>query len=493
MKVLITIALSVALAGCAVGPNYRRPTIAAPTQWNAAAARGTKSGAPVDVDQWWQSFHDAELDSLIRRAVAANYDLAQATARVEEARAAVGQARSNYNPQINANTSATRDRQVGVGLVPSSGRVSPVLFPYETTKYSGDLSLSWELDLFGRIRRGVEAAKDDLAAYEQDRRNVIVALLGDVGRYYANLRGDQLRLEIAEKNIAIAMDTRDLTRDLARAGQATERDAAQAEAQLEVVCAQVPVINTNIQMSIHRLGVLLGEMPGALEEELATKGPIPPAPPEVPTGVPSDLLKRRPDIQRAEAQLAAATARVGEAKADYFPRFTLSGNAGREAQQLHDLTLGLGNFFSVGPAVSVPVFTGGKIRSNVAVQDARVKEALAAYHSAILNAFEETENALVSFGNEQDRRDRLSATIAADQDAFELTSVQYRAGLSDFLTVLDAQRELYANQDLLAQSQTQVTSSLIGLYKALGGGWSVSVRDRDLAARVVDADAAGNR
>jgi outer membrane protein TolC len=191
--------------------------------------------------------------------------------------------------------------------------------------------------------------------------------------------------------------------------------------------------------------------------------------------VPSDLLQRRPDIQRAEAQLAAATARVGQVRADYFPRFNLFGDVGHESTQLHNLTLGLGNFFSIGPSVSLPVFTGGRIRSNIAVQEACVKGALAAYHSAILIAFEETEDALVSFGNEQDRRDRLAATVEADETAFELANVQYKAGLTDFLTVLDAQRELYSNQDLLAQSQTRVTASLIGLYKALGGGWSVSL------------------
>ena len=474
MKALTMIVLSALMAGCAVGPNYQRPLVPAPPQWSAAEARGTKPGVPVELDQWWRSFHDPELDSLIQRAVAANYDLAQATARVEEARASLGLARSSYSPQINASSSATRDRQIGAGLVPSPSGAVPVRFPYEINEYSSSVSLSWELDLFGRIRRGVEAARADLAATEQDRRNVLVALLGDVGRYYTTLRGDQLRLEIAQKNIAIAQDTLGLTQALVRAGQATERDAAQAAAQLEVVRAQVPVINTNIQVSIHRLGVLLGEPPGALEEELATKTSFPPAPPEVPTGVPSDLLQRRPDIQRADAQLAAATARVGEAKADYFPRFTLLGSAGREATQLHDLTLGLGNFFSAGPSVSVPVFTGGKIRSSVAIQDARVKEALAGYHAAILTAFEETENALVSYSNEQNRRDRLTATLQADQEAFGLATVQYRAGLSDFLTVLDAQREMYSNQDLLAQSQTQVTSSLIGLYKALGGGWSIS-------------------
>ncbi len=190
--------------------------------------------------------------------------------------------------------------------------------------------------------------------------------------------------------------------------------------------------------------------------------------------MPSDLLERRPDIQRAEAQLAAATARVGEAKADYFPRFTLLGNAGRQAVQLHDLTLGLGNFFSAGPSVSLPVFTGGKIRSNIAIQDARVKQASASYQATVLKAFEETENALVAYGNEQDRRDRLAAAVEANQTAFDLANVQYRAGLTDFLTVLDAQRELYSTQDLLAQSQSQVATSLVALYRALGGGWSIA-------------------
>jgi NodT family efflux transporter outer membrane factor (OMF) lipoprotein len=473
MKALTTIALCILLTGCAVGPNYHRPLVSIPGQWTASNAQGTKPGAPVDVDQWWRSFHDAELDSLIQRAVAANYDLAQASGRVSEARASLGAARSGYSPQVNAGSSVTRDRQIVVGLVPRPGGTAQDRFPYETSVYSGDLSLSWEVDLFGRIRRGVEAARADLATAEQDRRNLLVALLGDVGRYYASLRGDQLRLEIAEKNIAIAEDTLSLTRALVRGGQSTQRDAAKAEAQLEVVRSQVPVLRTSIEASIHRLGVLLGDPPGALEEELATMVAIPPAPPEVPTGVPSDLLQRRPDIQRAEAQLASATARIGVAKADYFPSFKLLGDAGRQATQLHNLTLGLGTFFSAGPSISVPVFTGGKIRSNVAIQDARVKEALATYHASILTALEETENALVSYSNEQDRRDRLAATVEADQEAFELATVQYKAGLSDFLAVLDAQREMYTNQDLLAQSRAQVTANLIGLYKALGGGWSI--------------------
>ena len=197
-------------------------------------------------------------------------------------------------------------------------------------------------------------------------------------------------------------------------------------------------------------------------------------PPDVPAGLPSDLLERRPDIQRTEAQLAAATARVGQAMADYFPRFTLLGTAGRQASQLHDLSLGLGNYFSVGPSISLPLFTGARIRSNVAVQDARLKQAAITYESTVLAALEETENALVNYATEHDRRDRLDAAVSANKTALELANVQYKAGLSDFLTVLQSERDLDATQDLLAQSQASISTDLIALYKALGGGWSVS-------------------
>ncbi len=193
----------------------------------------------------------------------------------------------------------------------------------------------------------------------------------------------------------------------------------------------------------------------------------------MPVGLPSDLLARRPDIKSAEAQIAAATARVGVAKADYFPTFTLFGTAGRQAAQLHDLTLGLGNFFAAGPSVSVPVITGGRIRSSVAVQNARVKEATVLYQKTVLGSLEETENALTTYSEEQARREHLQATVHASQDALDLANTQYRAGLVDFLTVLDSERTLFQNQDLLAQSQTALVTDLVALYKALGGGWGV--------------------
>jgi NodT family efflux transporter outer membrane factor (OMF) lipoprotein len=320
----------------------------------------------------------------------------------------------------------------------------------------------------------VQAATADATAAEENRRDVLVILLGDVGRVYAQLRGFQRRLEIANKNIKTQQDTLDLTSARAKAGLATELDVSRAVAQLESTRAVLPSLLSGIDVSIHRLSVLLGEEPGALRSELEKVSPIPSAGPEVDVGLPSDLLKRRPDIRRSEAQLAAATARIGEAKADLFPRFVLTGTAGRQATQLHDLTLGAGNFFSAGPGISLPLFTGGRIRSNIAVQTSRQREALIGYQSTVLNALEEVENALVSYSQEQERRDRLNEAISHSQLAVDLATEQYKAGLVDFLSVLDAQRDLYANEDQLVQSQTTVTTNLVGLYRALGGGWSAS-------------------
>lgn len=471
---LILIASCLFLSACAVGPNYRRPVTSVPPQWTAPATTGTRAGVEPAEDEWWKSFNDQELDSLIHRTAASNYDLKLSLARVQEARAAAGIARSSLYPQVAAGVSAERVRQNGVGLVPSAQSPRSVrsqTFPYEINDYQGRFDASWELDVFGRIRRQVQAASAEVHAADEDHRNLLITVFGDVGRYYAELRGDQLRLAIANKNVAVAEDELKLTRDLAQAGQVTQRDVAQAEAQLESVRAQIPQLNSAIETSIHRLSVLTGQQPGALENQLGAQSVLPVLPPDVPVGLPSDLLTRRPDIKSAEAQLAAATARVGVAKADYFPTFTLFGTAGRQAAQLHDLTLGLGNFFAAGPSVSVPVFTGGRIRANVAAQNARVKEAEALYQKAVLTSLEETENALTGYAEEQSRRDHLQATVRASQDALDLANTQYRAGLADFLTVLDSERTLFQNQDLLAQSQTALAIDLVALYKALGGGW----------------------
>ncbi len=476
---LLATAFSLLLVGCAVGPNYKRPQVTVPNQWTVAPARGTSTKSP-ETDAWWSSFKDPALNSLIERPVDRNLDLKLALERVQEARAASGIARSGYFPSIDANVSTTRLRggfnQGVIRAVPSSTEPNArpnLISPFETNVFQGNLSASWELDVFGGIRRSVQAATADAMAAEENRRDVLVILLGEVGRVYAQLRGFQRRLEIANKNIKTQQDTLDLTTARAKAGLATELDVSRAAAQLESTSAIVPTLRSGIDVSIHRLSVLLGEEPGALHSELEKASPIPSTGPDVEVGLPSDLLKRRPDIRRAEAQLAAATARVGEARADLFPRFVLTGAAGRQATQLHDLTLGLGNFFSVGPGISLPLFTGGRIRSNIAVQTSRQRAAEISYQSTILHALEEVENALVNYSEEQERRDRLNQAVEQSQLAVELATEQYRAGLVDFLSVLEAQRELYASEDQLVQSQASVTTNLVGLYRALGGGWSV--------------------
>lgn len=469
VRVLTAIAgLTLLVSGCAIGPRYQRSAVAVGKQWTAPETRGIVAGEPAA--EWWTTFKDPQLASLVKRAVDGNFDLQLATARVNEARAARGVARSGLFPSLGAGVSATHNRQRAVAAPASLG--GPVrTTQVELDNFEGHFDATWELDVFGRIRSGLRAASADTVATEEARRDVFVTLLGEVGRIYTELRGLQLRLAIAEKNIHTQQDTVEVTQARSKAGLATDLDVERAMAQLETTRSAVPTLQSGILAAIHRLSLLIGQNPGSLSAELTASAPVPVTPPEVPIGLPSDLLERRPDVRRSEGEIVAATARVGEAKAAYFPRFVLSGTAGRQASELHDITLGVGNFFSAGPAISVPIFTGGRIRSNIRIQDARLQQTVIRYRSAVLSALEETENALVSYSNEQSRRERLESAVRANEEAVKLSNERYRAGLTDFLSVLDAQRELYANEDLLAQSRTAQTVDLIALYKALGGGW----------------------
>jgi outer membrane protein, multidrug efflux system len=386
-----------------------------------------------------------------------------------------GIAKSGFYPSVGATGSASRVRQRIATVNGGNPATAPSFVSVELNNFEVGFDASWEIDVFGGIRNEVKAASADVRASQEARREILVTLLGDVARSYADLRGFQLRLQITEKNIQTQRDTVDLTKSRAAGGLATELDVSRAVAQLETTRAVVPSLQSAMESSIHKISVLLGEEPGALQKELEDSAPVPVVPPNVPVGLPSDLLKRRPDIRQADAAIAAAAARVKVAKADYFPRFTLLGSAGRQATQLHDLTLGMGNFFSAGPAISLPIFTGGRIRSNVAVQNARWKEAQVLYQSTVLNSLEETEDALVNYSQEQERRDLLESAVSQSRVALELSTELYKSGLVDFLTVLDAQREVYSNEDLLAQSQTAVTTYLVALFKALGGGWESSL------------------
>jgi len=441
-----------------------------PAQFHEQAAGASAEPA---VEQWWRSFHDAELDSLIARAARANLDLRIAASRLVEARAARGVARSALLPSIEASQSPQRVRGgLTQGLFrPNAGSQSSLLAPFETNVFQQGFDASWEIDFFGGKRHALEAATADVAAAEEARRDTLVSLLAEVARNYGELRGAQRRLEIAGQNIKLQTDTLDLTKVRFEAGLGTRLDVERQLAQLAATQATVPALEQARQMSIHRLSVLLGEEPGTLNGELTEAKPLPATPPVVPVGLSGDLLKRRPDIRRADAEVAAASARVGVAHSDFFPKITLTGVAGRQGTSWPGLTLGAGNFFSVGPAIKLPLFTGGRLRANMETQKQRLSQAQLEYQGAVLRALEETENALTSYGREQERREHLHVSAKASQEATQLANELYTSGLADFLTVLDAQRQQLGIEDDLVRSDTAVVTNLVALYKALGGGW----------------------
>ena len=465
--------------GCAVGPNFQPPKTTPPAQWSAPQAGGETNLEP-SLDSWWKSFNDPQLDSLVERAVRTNQDLRIAEARVREARAFYRIASSQLWPTVDAGGSYARENQSKnqpiLGSLPM-----PSGIPYENNVYQAGFDASCEIDVFGGNRRAVEAGKAEVAAAEFGRRNVLVTLLGEVARNYVELRGCQRRLEIATNNLATQQEALALAQNRFNNGLTSDLDVQQAATILANTRAAIPMLETGIQDYIHRLGVLLGQPPEALLAELSAPAPIPSAPPIVPAGLPSDLLRRRPDIQQAERQLAASTARIGVATADLFPKFSLTGVAGYESTSASDWFSGGSKFWSIGPTVQWRIFDAGRIRANIRVQDARQEQALAAYEKTVLLSFEDVENSLVAYAKEQIRRRSLEDAVASSQDSLHLANQLYGNGLASFINVLDAERSLYQAQDALVQSDKAVTQNLISLYKALGGGWETLEQPPQLA------------
>ncbi len=456
------------LSGCAVGPNYRAPQTKAPAQWNESLAGGETNSA-ITTTEWWTNFNDSELDLLVGRAVLSNLDLRIAQARMREARAQYGIASADLWPTVDGSSSYARQRQSQhqpvIGAVP----LSPDLF--ENNVYKAGFDASWEIDVFGGKRRAKEAAGAQVSASEFGRRDVLITLLGDVARNYVDLRGYQGRLAIALENIEAQERTLAITRDRFAKGLSSDLDVQQASTVLATTRAQVPTLESSIQTAMHRLEVLLGQQPGTLQAELTQASPIPAQPPVVPVGLPSELLLRRPDIRQAERQLAAATANIGAAKADLFPKFFLTGAAGFESVSASDWFTGGSKLWSVGPTMQWRIFDAGRIRGNIKVQNARQEAALATYEKTVLTAFEEVENGLVLYAKEQVRRRSLQDAVVSSQKSLDTANKLYANGLTDFLRVLDAERSLYQSQDSLVQSDRTISANLISLYKSLGGGW----------------------
>ncbi|HXJ56384.1 MAG TPA: efflux transporter outer membrane subunit [Verrucomicrobiae bacterium] len=456
------------LPGCAVGPNYRAPQTKAPAQWNESLAGGETNSSLTTIG-WWTNFNDSELDSLVGRAVRSNLDLRIAQARVREARAQYGIASGDLWPTLDGSSSYARQRQSEhqpiLGSFPLPSNV------FENDVYQAGFDASWEIDVFGGKRRAKQAAGAQVSASEFGRRDVLITLLGDVARNYVDLRGYQGRLAIAHENIEAQEKTLAITRDRFAKGLSSDLDVQQASTVLATTRAEVPTLESSIQTSMHRLEVLLGQQPGSLLAELSQASQIPAQPPVVPVGLPSELLLRRPDIRQAERQLAAATANIGLAKSDLFPKFFLTGAAGFQGVSARDWFTSGSQFWSVGPTMQWRIFDAGRIRSNIKVQNARQEEALAVYEKTVLTAFEDVENGLVLYAKEQMRRRHLEDAVASSQKSLDTANKLYANGLTDFLRVLDAERSLYQSQDALVQSDRTISANLISLYKSLGGGW----------------------
>ncbi len=452
-----------ALTGCAaVGPDYTRVKPDAPDEWHAELQGGLTAGSlePETLAQWWSMLNDAELDSLVARAVKGNLDLKNARSRVREARALRGIRKANLFPSLDAEALASKQRSSE-----NSGTGT------DSKLYTADFDAGWELDVFGGVRRSVEAAQASLEATQEDLYNVLVSLVAEVALNYVEVRTFQARLAVTEANIKTQQKTYDLNQSRYEAGIIDELAVQQSLRILESSRSQIPALMTGLDAAKNRLAVLLGEEPGKLHRELAARRPIPELPKTVVIGIPAETLRHRPDIRRAERNLAAQTARIGVATADLYPKFRLFGTIGLESLSSEDFFEWASRTWSIGPGVSWNIFRGGAIRENIEVQTARQEQAMIQYEAAVLKAQEEVENILVAYAKEQLRRESLSKAATAAQRAALVAQDQYQAGLVDFNNVLDAQRSLLILQDELDQSNGAVISNLVRLYKALGGGW----------------------
>jgi len=465
------IACIASCGGCLVGPDYHPASADAALTWSSPVIDGlTDSAAPPS--SWWASFHDAELDSLIQRAERSNLDLLAEEARLRQARAVREGSAADFWPSLDATGSYARARQSQnqplIGALPL-----PPNFPFEYSVYQAGFDASWEIDLFGGKRRSLQAATAEWEGAIEARNDVMVSLLAEVARNYVELRGSQQRLEIARHDLAVQEEALELTRARFQGGIATELDVTRAAALLAGVQASVPPLETAERTAMYGLSVLIGQQPGELVAELSPSAAVPPAPPEIPIGLPSDLLRRRPDVRRAERQLAAETARIGVAKSDWFPKLSLTGDAGMESVSLGKWFEPGSRFWSIGPSLQWRALDFGRVRAEVQAQTAVQEAALATFQKAVLISLQEAENAVVAYAQEQNRHRALADQAADNRRSLDLAESLYAEGRVNFLDVLDVRRSLYAADDQLAASDQAVALDLIALYKALGGGWEM--------------------
>jgi NodT family efflux transporter outer membrane factor (OMF) lipoprotein len=478
---------ALAVAGCTVGPDYHRPASPYnPISWFSGHPKAVAASQPVPLPAditWWRSFRDPELNSLEQRAAAQNLDVATATIRVAEARYSVGVTAAGFFPTSTAsavgayvqpsdqglsfgnNGASSASSTSDAGSQSSSGGINPLSI------YQYGFDAMWSVDLWGKVRRQVESGNAQLEATEEERRATLTQTIAEVARDYIQLRSAQAQLVIAQNNVKTARGLLSLTQQRAAAGLTNELDVAREQAQLETTLATLPQSEQQVAAQINALSLLLGEGPNALRAELETAAPVPPTPPQIPVGLPSELLRRRPDIVEAEANLHAATANIGVAVASFFPSFNLLGSFGFQTDNTANLFNAAARTYILGGAVQVPLFEGGKLVDTLHLRRQQQREMMVRYDKAVLQAFSDVDNALTAYDKEQLRRDELVKSVAANEKALGLAQQRYTEGIATYLDVLNAQQAVLTGQREVQNSTAMVATNLVSLYLALGGGW----------------------
>ena len=466
--------LAIGLISCTVGPNYQSPEVKEEARRSApdggSGPSRTVEGA-VDV-VWWKSFRDFELSSLVERLAAQNLNLKTAAERVVQSVAQRQVAASQGLPHVEGQSSTTYNRQSPNGtlslLTPAPGA------PLEYGLFHDGLTSSWQLDLFGRVRRAVEAADANALAAVEYRHGVALTAITELAQSYMLLRGTQDRFRIAKRNLHLAEENVELVNTRFRNGVATTLDMAQARAQQATIAATLPPLRTKEAELINALGLLLGEAPRALEDELRRPKMIPRLPRRVPVGLPGTIVRRRPDVREAEARLHEATAQTGVAVANFYPDVTLNGAAGVESLHLSNLFSPTSAAFAVGPSISMPIFEGGQLRGALALSESRQREAAISFQKTVLRAWKEVDDALTAYREAQRRRIDIAHSVTETQSALQAARQRYSEGATNFLDVTPTQAQLLQSENDLADSDTEIATDLVNLYRTLGGGWEVA-------------------
>lgn len=458
---LLTVSAVLILTGCtSVGPDYTSPQVKVPEKWQRENTVIFKNENKAS-EKWWKLFEDPMLDSLIKEASSSNLDLKEAMARVDEYRSRLGVVTGNRAPQVNIGGDLTRQKNSeNAGYTGNTN----------TYKNLG-LEAGWEIDLFGRVRRSIEAAKAEYESVQEDRNDIMISINSKVALSYIKIRTYQARLAAANSNIESQAEVLRITESRFKYGLATALEVAQAEQTLASSRAAVPPLQIQLSESINDMAVLLGRNPGSLNEMFLEYKAIPLPPENAAVGVPANILRQRPDIRRSERQLAAETARVGIAKADLYPQFSLSGSFGYSTVSSGSLFSSGSNYFSVGPSLRWNIFSGGSILSQIDVQDAIVRQTALKYENTVLDALNEAENSMTAYTEKMLQLKHLEKTVETSKKTVDLSLNLYKQGLVDFENVLDSQLNQFSSEDRLAQAKGDSAENFVHLYAALGGGW----------------------